>query len=106
MLTDDLVVDSRDSDRLSGFAGSTSGSGVETPNIRDTASQELLNRDGSALVFADSAVAGSTVAGSTGGSAETIGSGTNGLGGLSAESVFLVVGLSDGVLSKFAMLFQ
>jgi hypothetical protein len=66
-----------------------------------TASQELRNREGSGFGFDCSAtgvIGSSNVAdGSAGNTA---------FGGLVGPSVFFAVGLSEGVLSRFAMLFQ
>jgi hypothetical protein len=73
------------------------GSGAATPKNVATASQELRSLDGSDFGFA----------GSTGcATASSVGEDSTTLGGFDAFSVFLVVGLSEGVLSKFAMLFQ
>ena len=76
-------------------------SGVATPKNVATASQELLSRDGSALDFAGSGT-GDTVS-STG----TVCSNRDVVfSGFAGPSVFFAVGPSEGVLSRFAMLFQ
>ena len=83
--------------------GSTSSgcSGVATPKNVVTASHELRNREGSGFDFTGSG------AGPCGSSNFADGSaGNTAFGGLVGPSVFFAVGLSEGVLSRFAMLFQ
>jgi len=66
-----------------------------------TASQELLSLDGSDFAFGTSIGEGVGFTESGAGS-----EGNPAFGGLAEPSDFLVVGPSEGVLSKFAMLFQ
>ncbi len=76
-------------------------SGVATPKNVATASQELLSRDGSAFCFAGSGTGDTVSSTGTAGSAIDVA-----FGGFGGPSVFFAVGPSEGVLSRFAMLFQ
>ncbi len=76
-------------------------SGVATPKKVATASQELRSREVSGFDFAGS------VGGETAGSKAANGSAfVAAFGGLVECSDFLVVGFREGVLSRFAILFQ
>jgi len=68
-----------------------------------TASHELRNREGSGFGFGFDCSATGVIGSSNcaDGSA-----GITAFGGLVGPSVFFAVGLSEGVLSRFAMLFQ
>ncbi len=91
-----------DSVDAAAFGSASDGcSGAATPKKVATASQELLNRDGSGFAF------GASIGGVSGSSFRTTGStGAVAFGGFGGPSVFLAVGFRDGVLSRFAMLFQ
>jgi len=81
-------------------SGSDCCSGAATPKKVATASHELLNREGSGLALGASGVA-------SGSSIRTVGStGAATFADFGEPSVFLVVGLREGVFSKFAILFQ
>ena len=76
-------------------------SGVATPKKVATASQELRSREGSGFDFSGSA--GGETAGSNGADGSAFAAA---FGDLVECSDFFVVGFREGVLSKFAILFQ
>ena len=76
-------------------------SGAATPKKVATASQELLRREGSDLGFAGSGPGETGCSTATDCSTRAVA-----FGGLGGPSDFLVVGAREGVLSRFAMLFQ
>ena len=96
------LVSDLDSEVVPCCAG-TSGacSGAATPKKVATASQELLRREGSDLGFAGSGPSDTGCSTSTGCSTRAVA-----FGGLGGPSDFLIAGAREGVLSRFAMLFQ
>ena len=76
-------------------------SGVATPKNVATASQELLSRDGSGFGFSGSGTGDKITS-----SGAVCSTSVVAFGGFAGPSVFFAVGPSEGVLSRFAMLFQ
>lgn len=98
----EVLVSDLESEVVSSCTGASGAcSGAATPKKVATASHELLRREGSDFDLAGSGT------GDTGCSACTnCSTGAVAFGGLGGPSDFLTVGPREGVLSRFAMLFQ